>query len=104
MLLPRRESRVVVLRHALKLQGWSRGGDHALDLEVSRIPGSVIRELLIEDCFGFRCGMRLAFFEDTLSEPNGWLWVIGSRRDDEPLTELMMEMLTHRMEIIEEQI
>jgi hypothetical protein len=102
MLLPRRASRVIALRHAKKLERWQRGSGYALDLEVVGIPGSVIRELCIADCFGFHCGMRLAFFENTLAEPDGRLWVIGLRREDEMLSQQIMDMLNHRMEIIEE--
>jgi hypothetical protein len=48
--------------------------------------------------------LRLAFFEDSLVPPNGQLWIIGSRRDDEPLSQQMMESLIRRKEIIEEQL
>ncbi len=102
MLLPRPVSQAILMRHAMKLQNWRTGDDRALDLEVVEIPQSAIRELCIGDFFGFCCGIRIAFFEDTLSGPDGCLWVIGSRRDDEPLSEQMMDTLNHRREIIEE--
>ena len=102
MLVPHRASRAIVIRHAMKLQKWRKGNNFALDLEVADIPQSVIRELCVGDCFGFCCGIRLAFFEDTLTEPDGRLWVIGSRRADEPLSEQMMDTLNHRKEIIEQ--
>jgi hypothetical protein len=104
MLLPRHGSRAIVIRHARKLQTWRRGSRLALDLEVADIQGSVIHELCVGDCFGFPCGLRLAFFEDTLTPPDGQIWLIGSRRDDEPLSERMIETLNHRMEIIEEKV
>lgn len=90
------------MRHARKLQNWRAGDNRALDLEVAKIPQSAVYELCIGDHFGFRCGIRLAFVEDTLSGPDGCLWVIGSRRDDEPLSELMIDTLNQRREIIEE--
>jgi hypothetical protein len=102
MLLPRPASRTIVMRHAMKLQNWRKGDDRALDLEVTEVPQSVIRELCVGDRFGFSCGIRLAFFEDTLSGRDGRLWVIGLRRDDEPLSERMMDTFNHRREIIEE--
>ena len=102
MLLPRPVSRAIVIRHAIKLQNWRTGEGRALDLEVTEIPQSLIRELCIADCFGFSCGIQLAFFEDTISGPDGRLWVIGSRRVDEPLSRQMMDTFNHRMEIIEE--
>lgn len=101
MLLPRRTSRAIVLRHARKLQRWTRGSDYTLDLTVDEIPQTAIRELCVEDCFGFSTGIRIAFFEDTLTEPNGQLWVIGSRRDDELLSKQLMDTLNHRMVMIE---
>lgn len=87
----------------MKLKEWIRGSEYALDLEVAAIPQTAIRELCIADGFGFDCGMRLAFFEDTMSEPDGQIWVVGSRRDDEPLSEHMLEMLNYRVELIEDQ-
>ena len=101
MLLPRRASRAIVLRHVRKLQRWTRCSDYALDLAVAEVPQSAIRELCVEDCFGFSTGIRLAFFEDALTEPNGQLWVIGSRRADELLSKQMMDTLNHRKEMIE---
>ena len=101
MLLPRRESQAIVLRHARKLKGWTRGSHYAFDLEVADIPGSVLHELCLADCFGFRCGLRLAFFDDALASPNGQVWWIGSRREDEPLSAQMIEALNHRKTIIE---
>lgn len=95
-------SQAILMRHARKLQNWRAGDDRALDLEVAKIPQSAIHELCIGDLLGFHCGIRLAFFEHTLSGPEGCLWVIGSRRDDEPLSELMIDTFNHRTEIIEE--
>jgi hypothetical protein len=100
MLLPRQGSRVVVIRHARKLRKWITGSPLALDLQVAEIPESVIRELCVGDSFGFGCGLRLAFFDHTLIPPDGQIWVIGSRREDEPLSEQMMETFNHRMTII----
>lgn len=101
MLLPRRESQAIVLRHVRKLKSWIRGSDSAMDLEVADIPGSVLHELCLADCFGFRCGLRLAFFDDALASPDGQLWWIGSRREDEPLSAQMIETLEQRKTIIE---
>lgn len=102
MLLPRRDSHEVVLRHAMKLRSWRRGGICALDLDVATIPQSEILELCVTDCFGFNCGLRLAFFEDILAPPDGQVWIIGIRRYDEPLSEQMTETLSRRKQIIEE--
>jgi hypothetical protein len=102
MLLPRRDSRAVVVRHAMKLRSWRRGAICALDLDVAPIPQSEILELCVTDCFGFNCGLRLAFFEDILASPDGLVWIIGVRRFDEPLSEQMTETLSRRKRIIEE--
>jgi len=102
MLLPRAKSQAILLRHAGKLRNWRAGDDRALDLEVARLPQSTLYELCIGEFFGFHCGMRLVFFEDALSGPDGCLWVIGSRREDEPLSERMLDTFNHRREIIEE--
>lgn len=90
-----------MIRHAMKLKSWTKERRLALDLEVAEIPKSVIRELCVGDHFGFCCGVRLAFFETVLTTPDSEIWVIGSRREDESLSRLMMETLNHRMEIIE---
>ena len=101
MLLPRRESQAIVLRHVRKLRRWIKGSHSALDLEVADIPGSVLHELCLTDSFGFRCGLRLAFFDDALASPDGQVWWIGSRREDEPLTAQMIETLDQRKTMVE---
>ncbi|MFN0056638.1 MAG: hypothetical protein ACKV0T_31205 [Planctomycetales bacterium] len=102
MFLPRRESRLIVLRHAGKLEHWRYGNSRALDVDVVPVADSGIHELCISDGFGLGCGVRLAFFEDTSAEPDGRVWGLGFRRDDEKLTAKLMDTLNQRLENIEE--
>ena len=67
---------------------------------VMTIPNVGIHELCISDRFGFHCGLRIAFFEDR----NGALWIIGSRREDEPLTPRMLDILSGRKTIVERRV
>jgi hypothetical protein len=88
------------MRHALKLRSWRSENQFALDVTVAAIPNVGIHELCVSDRFGFHCGLRVAFFEDR----NGLLWIIGSRREDEPLTGQMLDALSGRKMIVERRI
>ena len=100
-LLPRAESRAVVLRHLRKLESWESGAGLALDVEVAGVDSSEIKELCVADCFGFNHGIRVAFFEDVLSSPAGVIWIIGFRRDQEVLTDQKMRIYLARKSLIE---
>ncbi len=98
-LLPRRDSRMVLLRLALKLEHWTTGETFALDAKVVELQSHSIFELLIDDTFGFSRGMRIAFCEDDVFQPRGTIWLIGMRRENEPLTHAMIEILRLRREM-----
>lgn len=96
LLLPRPESGIALLRQAQKLRMWQPGTSLVLDATVTPVSGTGIHELCVTDRFGFHCGLRLAFFEDH----KGRLWIIGGRRDDEPLTMRMVGGLLAREQIV----
>ncbi|MEX0727919.1 MAG: hypothetical protein WD065_16705 [Planctomycetaceae bacterium] len=101
-LFPRRETRAVVIRHLMKLMLWESGTDCAFDLAVvSAVIESDIWELCIDDRFGFSCGIRFAFFEEWRNFIVRPIWIIGSRRDNQPLTDHAAEILMIRKQIIE---
>lgn len=95
-LLPRRDSRAVVLRHLRKLKLWKSGNTTVLDVEVTDFDDSEIKELCLTNSFGFYHGLRVAFFEDVLSSPAGVLWIVGFRRGDELLTAQKLRIYSAR--------
>ena len=97
MLIPRVASREIVMRHARKLEAWESDSEYAMDVEVILELISGIHEMCLTDCFGFPCGLRLAFFEDT-SIPRE-IWIIGFRRENEALSQQTIEIFTQRKEI-----
>lgn len=102
MLIPRRESRAEAERHVLKLQWWTRGSSPAIDLPVLAILGTDFFEACLTDEFALGVGLRFAFWEDVLCEPEGHVWIISVRRDNELLSAAMMQILHQRKELIPE--
>lgn len=100
MLIPRRESRAEAERHVLKLQWWSHGHSHAIDLPVHSMPGTEFFEVCVTDSFGFGGGLRFILWEDVLYPPDGQIWIIGVRRDDELLSDRLIQILHQRKEMI----
>ncbi len=100
-LLPRTESRLAVIRHAQKLKVWTRGSGQVLDLSVVPVAETGIFELCVTDCFGYACGLKLAFFEDVLFVPDGRIWIIGTRRDTEHLSDDFVKMLQVRKKLVD---
>lgn len=98
MLLPRADSRVELWRHARKLRVWREGSPMAMDMEVIAIPDIPILELCVSNCVGSRCGLRIAFFEDS----HGVIWILGCRREGEFLTEQALDTLLGRMTIVKQ--
>jgi len=99
-LLPRRESRMVLLRHAAKLEHWINGDSFALDARIVALPDQSIFELLVDDTFGFSEGMRIAFVEHGLASLCDKVWLIGMRRENECLTHAMIEVLRIRRAMV----
>ena len=100
-LLPRADSRAVMLRHLRKLESWRSGTALALDVDVAGFDRSEIKELCVADCFGFNHGIRVAFFEDVLFSATGAIWIVGFRREGDTLTEQKMRIYSARKTLIE---
>lgn|GEM_PF-2518935 len=98
-LLPRRDSRLALLRQAAKLEHWTTGESFALDARVVVLQYHSIFELLIDDTFGFSHGIRIAFCEDGELQIGGAIWLLGMRRENESLTHSMIEVLRFRREM-----
>jgi hypothetical protein len=98
-LLPRRDSRLALLRQAAKLEHWNTGENFALDAKVEVLEYPSIFELLIDDTFGFSHGIRIAFCVDGELQLGGTIWLLGMRRENEPLTLAMIEVLRLRREL-----
>lgn len=99
-LLPRRMSRLALMRLVLKLEYWKTGEDCALDAPILACYKNSVHELLIEETFGFSHGMRIAFCEGDELSPESKIYLIGMRREDEPLTHAMIEVLRLRREML----
>jgi len=80
-LLPRKDSRMVLLRQTSKLEHWTTGERFALDNHVVALNDHSIFELLIDDTFGFSYGIRIALCEDSLIPSGDKIWLIGMRRE-----------------------
>ncbi len=98
-LLPRRDSRMALLRQAAKLEHWTTSESFALDARVVVLQHHSIFELLIDDTFGFSHGIRIAFCEDEELQLGGTIWLLGIRRENESLTHSMIEVLRLRREM-----
>jgi len=99
-LLPRRYSRMSLMRLAEKLGHWTLHETHALDARVVELSDQLIFEMLVDDTFGFTCGMRLAFCEGVALPVGGGIWLIGMRKENETVTEAMIEVLRARREMV----
>jgi len=91
-LLPRRDSRMVLMRLVAKLEHWTMGDAFALDARVVAFHEHSIFKLHIDETFGFSLGTRVAFCEEDELSHDGKIWLIGMRREDEPLTYAMTEV------------
>lgn len=98
-LLPRRMSRVALLRLVTKLEYWKSGDAFALDARVVPFHEDSLYELLIDEAFGFTAGLRIAFCEDRTLSCDGKIWLLGMRREDEPATDAMVKVLRFRREM-----
>ena len=99
-LLPRRMSRLALMRLVLKLEYWKTGDAYALDARILACHKHSVHELVIEETFGFSHGMRIAFCEGDDFLPGSKIYLIGMRREDEPLTCGMIEVLRLRREML----
>lgn len=83
-----------------KLEHWTVDEAHALDARVVELSDQSIFEMLVDDTFGFNCGMRLAFCEGVALANGGSIWLIGMRRENEAVTEAMIKVLRTRREMV----
>lgn len=99
-LLPRRDSRLVLMRLAGKLEHWTAHETHALDTRFVELSNQSIFEMLVDDTFGFTCGIRIAFCAGSVLPVGGRIWLIGMRRENEAVTDAMIEVLRVRRETV----
>lgn len=97
-MLPREESRSVLLRHILKLKYWRSGEHDVADLSVTWDDNGFWL-LHIEDQFGFTCGMVVEFYE---KEIHGQIWVVGVRRANDEISKRQLSTVAARISVVDE--
>lgn len=91
---------MVLIRYASKLEYWKLGDALVLDARVDAIHEQSIFELRVDDTFGFTGGLRIAFCEAGVLASDEKVFLIGIRREDEPLTHALIETLRFRRELV----
>ena len=99
-LLSRRMSQLALMRLVLKLEYWKTGEDCALDAPILACHKNSVHELIIEETFGFSHGLRIAFCEGDELSNGSKIFLLGMRREDEPMTCGMIEVLRLRREML----
>ena len=59
-----------------------------------------VHELIIEETFGFSNALRIAFCEGDELSHGSKIFLLGMRREDEPMTYGMIEVLRLRREML----
>ncbi|WDQ17449.1 hypothetical protein [Rhodopirellula sp. P2] len=101
VILPRLTGRARLRRKALKLQWWEPDEDRVFDHNVRRIGESSFWELVVEEGYAVASGFRVIFAQ---AEPGKAIWILSVMTLDEPVTDILIEILQMRLNVVLERM
>lgn len=94
--------RSILNRQLLKLRWWNPDESSVIDLQWSRVVGTNLIELWVEQDYELAFGMRVLFFEHSSNPIEPTVWVLGGLKIDEKFGESQRLVYLGRSLILQE--
>jgi hypothetical protein len=101
-LVSREQSRAEIVRHATKLEHWTRDRKIAFDVPVVSVAGTEFFEARLTDQFGLSCGLSLILWDDVSFQPDGRIWILVICHHHEVCLSSTLAITETRRSIVEE--